>query len=347
MSTWSTVTWDTARAGGFVAYILVTASIALGLALSLRWYTRSWPRWATTDLHRYVTLLAIVFTGVHSLAIWLDPFMAFTPAEVIIPLLSHYRPIWVALGIVSAYLLLAIWLSERIQKQIGYAWWRRLHYLTFGVWGLVTVHGLTTGSDTRTPWALFIYGGSVVLVGSLLSIRLLGKENEAAPHPRIAAATGTLALITLLFVMAGPLRPGWNALANQRPGIAVVGAAPPNQLSVPFTAQLQGSLSQSSSSSGSSGALTLQINTTMSGAEQGNLQIALDGQQNPDGSVSIGGGSVTLSPRNAGSYSGQLLTMNGNQLVAVCRDSSGNQVRLAISIQDDGTGNITGTVQAT
>jgi len=168
---------------------LVTASIALGLALSLHWYTRSWPRWATTDLHRYVTLLAIVFTGVHSLAIWLDPFMAFTPAEVFIPLLSHYRPIWVALGIVSAYLLLAIWLSERVQKQIGYAWWRRLHYLTFGVWGLVTVHGLTTGSDTRTPWALFIYGGSVVLVGSLLSIRLLGKENEAAPHPRIAAAT--------------------------------------------------------------------------------------------------------------------------------------------------------------
>jgi len=37
MSVSQTVTWDTARAGGFVAYVLLVGSIALGLALSLRW----------------------------------------------------------------------------------------------------------------------------------------------------------------------------------------------------------------------------------------------------------------------------------------------------------------------
>jgi hypothetical protein len=59
VSYWQTVTWDTARAAGFVAYGLVALSVALGLVLSLRWRSRAWPRWATNDLHRYVALLAL------------------------------------------------------------------------------------------------------------------------------------------------------------------------------------------------------------------------------------------------------------------------------------------------
>jgi hypothetical protein len=345
MTAWSTITWDTARAGGFVAYILVTISIALGLALSLRWYSRSWPRWATTDLHRYITLLALVFTGVHSLAIWLDPYMAFTPAEVLVPFMTHYRPIWVALGIVAAYLLVAIWLSERIQKRIGYAWWRRLHYLTFGVWGLATIHGLTTGTDTRTGWALLIYAGSALLVGWLLAIRLLGKSGQPAPHPKIAMATGAAALAALLFIISGPLRPGWNAFANNgngsggRGGTASVASS---VLHVPFTAQLQGSMNQSG---GGSNNLTVQINATLSGGEQGDLQIVLNGQPDGNGSLMVNGGTVTLSPQNAAACSGNLTSFNGNQMSAVCQDGAGNQVHLDMTIEGDASGNVSGTVQ--
>jgi hypothetical protein len=348
MNAWSAITWDTARAGGFVAYILVTVSIALGLALSLRWYSRSWPRWATTDLHRHITLLALIFTGIHSLAIFLDPFMAFTPAEVLVPLMSHYRPIWTALGIVAAYLLLAIWLSERIQKQVGYAWWRRLHYLTFGIWGLATIHGLTTGTDTRTGWALLIYGGSALLVGWLLTIRLLGRDNEPAPHPRIATVTTAAALAALIFVIAGPLRPGWNAFANNGKGSGARGAgisAAPSGLVVPFNAQLQGSVSQSGGS-GIGGNQTLQINATLSGGEQGNLQIVLDGQPDGNGSLVVSGGRVTLSPQNgAAACSGSVVSFDGSQMVALCHESSGKQVRLDMSLQGDGSGNVSGTVQ--
>ena len=39
MTTWSAVTWDTARAGGFVAYILLTLAVAAGLVLRNRWQT--------------------------------------------------------------------------------------------------------------------------------------------------------------------------------------------------------------------------------------------------------------------------------------------------------------------
>ena len=61
----------------------------------------------------------------------------------------------------------AIGISTWLHPRIGYTWWRCLHVLTLGIYALVTVHGIGTGSDTRTWWGLSIYLVSVVLVGSL------------------------------------------------------------------------------------------------------------------------------------------------------------------------------------
>jgi len=36
MSLWQSITWDVARAGGFTAYILLTLSVAVGLALTMQ-----------------------------------------------------------------------------------------------------------------------------------------------------------------------------------------------------------------------------------------------------------------------------------------------------------------------
>ena len=57
---WQAVTWDVARAGGLMAYLLLTLSVALGLALSLRWQRPRWPRLITNELHGFVTLLSLV-----------------------------------------------------------------------------------------------------------------------------------------------------------------------------------------------------------------------------------------------------------------------------------------------
>jgi len=67
-----------ARAGGMTAYALVTASVALGLALSMRWQRPIWPRMITNELHSFVTLLSLVFVVVHVCAIWIDPYLKFS-----------------------------------------------------------------------------------------------------------------------------------------------------------------------------------------------------------------------------------------------------------------------------
>ena len=56
MSGWSTVTWDTARAGGLISYVLLTAAVSLGLVLRNRWQSSRWPRLVTNELHGYVSL---------------------------------------------------------------------------------------------------------------------------------------------------------------------------------------------------------------------------------------------------------------------------------------------------
>src|SRR5215467_8471131 len=190
MSVWETVTWAAARAGGLTAYVLLSAAVVMGLALSLRWQSAHWPRLVNNEWHNYLTLLSLIFVGVHVLAVWVDPFTHFGLAEVWIPLASAYRPQWMALGIVGLYFGIAIGISTWLRPVIGYQWWRRLHVLTLVLYALVTVHGIATGSDTR--WALGIYGVSIVLVGTLVVLRLLGSGVGQEPHlaPTMARRAG-------------------------------------------------------------------------------------------------------------------------------------------------------------
>ncbi len=188
---WQTVTWDVARAGGFTSYVLLTLAVVVGLALSTQLQSPSrWPRLLNSELHNFLTLLSTIFLVVHVLAVWIDPFTHFGWNEVFIPLASYYRPVWMALGIVSLYLGVAIGISTWLRPRIGYTWWRRLHVLTLGIFAFATIHGIGTGSDTLTWWGLGIYLVSIVLVGLLLCRRMLfpaGKRKHAPAHPATSA----------------------------------------------------------------------------------------------------------------------------------------------------------------
>ena len=340
----SALTWDLARTGGFLAYGLLTLSIALGLALSLHWYSRSWPRWATTDLHRYVTLLTLVFIGVHTIAVWLDPFMTFRLIEIVVPFTSHYRPIWTALGIIGAYLALAIWLSERIQRRIGYAWWRRLHYATFAAYALTTIHGLADGTDTRTVWGVVIYGGSMLLVGSLLAVRLLAPHAQSRPHRRVALGAGGAVVSVVLWALLGPLRAGWSTSA-----LALSGGPPAvarsSVLQLPLSAQIVGHMSQSGGAD-STGLTTVRIAANLSGG-QGSLQMTLAGPTQADGSLAIESSRVVFTTQRSGACVGQVNAVEQGTFGASCAGPSGLLLNLAITVNVDGAGNVTGSIRAT
>lgn len=368
MSLWEAITWNTARAGGFTAYLLVTISVLLGLALSMRWQVRWWPRLISYELHVWITNLSFVFLGIHIFASWIDPFTRFGLNELLLPFASHYRPLWMALGIIAMYLSIAVALSLFIRRQIGYTWWLRLHELSFVVWALATGHGLATGSDTRTLWGIELYIVSAVLVCGLLCVRLLQPATPGGKiHPIWAAITAASLAVAIIWTTAGPLRPGWNAIANNGNGSGGVaqaagsatGTATPTAnaatpFSQPFNASLQGTMSHQTDAN--TGQPILRLNLTLGGAQQGVLQIDL-WEQDDDGNGGIGddggNGHVTATKVTLGVdassplYQGQISTLNGGYMVAQLDPTQPGQpsLQLTINVQAQGN-NVSGTVSA-
>jgi DMSO/TMAO reductase YedYZ heme-binding membrane subunit len=342
---WQQLTWDVARVGGFVAYGLMLASVVFGLTLSLQWRSERYPRFVTTEVHRFVTLLAIVFTAIHAASVAVDPFAHFTPAEVLVPLVSHYRPVWMALGIVAAYLLLAVHLSERVRGRIGYAAWRRLHFLAFVVYALATLHGLATGSDSRAIWAVAIYGGGVLVVGALTALRLLPIDSGLARHPWIGAALTAGAAGAILWATLGPLAPGWAAAAGGtaaagsgaagRAAAAAASAVPVDPIGLPFQASLVGTVRQSGGASGS-----IAIDAALGGTVKGHLTatIPLGGDQ------AAAPLTVTVDPSGA-TCSGELTSARNNVLRGTCSLPDGRVLNVAMRVGLDESGALTGTVQ--
>jgi predicted ferric reductase len=182
---WESVTWAVARTGGITAYLLLALAVIVGLALSLHWQSARWPRIINSEMHNFLTLLASVFVVVHVLAVWIDPFTKFGWSQVLLPFVSQYRTTGMALGIVALYLGIAVGISTWLRPKIGYVWWRRFHVLTLVIFAFTTLHGMITGTDSKTWWAIGMYGVCTTLVGTLFVLRLR-KPTQNHKRPAVA-----------------------------------------------------------------------------------------------------------------------------------------------------------------
>jgi len=165
--------WHITRATGVVAYLLLTAAAVWGLALSSKIIKEAVPAPLTLDMHNTLSWLAIWTTAVHVFGLLFDSYYQYRLADLFIPFIGPYRPLWVGLGVIGLYLMAATSLSFGWRKRIGQAWWRRLHSLTFAAYGLVTLHGLMAGTDS-VDWGMkAMFLGSTLLVLFMTNYRLL------------------------------------------------------------------------------------------------------------------------------------------------------------------------------
>ena len=185
--------WYVARAGGVVAYLLLSFTVCLGVGLAGRARVPGFPRFAVNDLHRFAGILTASFIAIHVGAILLDSFVHFTVLQVLVPFTSSYRSLPVALGIVAAELLLALGVTNRLRKVLPKRIWRRAHYLNFAVWALATVHGIAAGTDNSSTWLMAIYIGAIATVGGLVCWRFgePGRGSAAAPVATPVSRTAT------------------------------------------------------------------------------------------------------------------------------------------------------------
>ena len=130
----------------------------------IRWHGPGWPRFLTAELHRHLALLSIVFVGIHIVTAILDPFAKLGVVAAIVPFASSYRPLAVALGVISVDLLIAVIVTSLLRDRSASRLWRAVHWLAYAAWPLAVLHSLTAGSDAFAPWMLAIDGLCVVAV---------------------------------------------------------------------------------------------------------------------------------------------------------------------------------------
>jgi len=203
----STVPWYVARAGGMVAFLLLTGSVLLGLALSGHARLRRWPRFALEDVHRFVGLLAGSFVAIHVLALLLDGYLPFSLVQVLVPGTAPYRPLATAVGVVAAELLVALAVTNRLRRSLPYTFWRRAHYLTFAVWALALGHGIAAGTDSDTGWALVLFALCGASVAGATAWRVLSLRELPVWAVRLWPGTAAVATAEVILALAlGPLR---------------------------------------------------------------------------------------------------------------------------------------------
>lgn len=183
----SPVTWYVARAGGVIAYVLVTLSVVAGITLAGRVRVPGLPRFAVEDVHRFLGLLAGTFVTVHVVGIALDATVPFSLSHLFVPFTASFRPLWTGLGIVAMELLVALAITNRLRSRLPYRLWRALHAGAFLIWAAATAHGLMSGTDRDQRWLLAVYAAAAVAVVGSLSLRLGG---DARPGRRLAIAGG-------------------------------------------------------------------------------------------------------------------------------------------------------------
>jgi predicted ferric reductase len=182
--------WYLTRATGLLSFVLLTASVSLGLLMTTKASSRL-RRNAAYDVHRFVALLTLMLTIVHVFIVLPDEFIGFSVWQLLVPFASPYEPEFMALGTLALYLMGVVVATFYMRPLVPYAAWRAIHYATFGVFVTALAHGIGAGSDSGTSWAqgLYFAGGGIVAV--LLALRVWRIRAQRETRGALAA-TGPL-----------------------------------------------------------------------------------------------------------------------------------------------------------
>jgi hypothetical protein len=330
--------WYAARSTGFVAMLLLTAVLGLGILTSMRWGTRDWPRFLSQALHRNLSLLVLVFLFIHIAASVIDPFAGISILNTVAPFTGDYRPVWLGLGVLSTELLVALTITSLLRQRIGFTTWRVIHWMAYACWPLAMLHTLGTGSDVRSGWAVALSLGSVGAVVIAIAWRLFGDRAGVPLLLRLVAMTVCAAATVALlgFAAAGPLHSGWARAAGTpdrllAAGTTTAGTATAAPSPSPAAALTVGLNDQLTGTVGQRGDSTV---VSLADSRDANLKIAIAvSGRSTTGQLTITEGGATICNASASVLQG---------VQASCA-----QVAVSISLMQAADGSITGQMTTT
>lgn len=193
--------WYVARATGLIGWVLLTLSVLWGIVLSTRILGRFHKQAWLQDVHRYLGGLGLLFVGVHLVSLMLDPWLHFSAAEALLPGVATYRTVPVAVGIVGAYAMAAVYATSLMMSRLPRKAWKAVHYLSYVTVLAVAVHAGLTGTDVTTWWYRLIAVTLILSTTVAVITRILaGKRSARASRER----TGALIPVSAAPVVRAP-----------------------------------------------------------------------------------------------------------------------------------------------
>jgi DMSO/TMAO reductase YedYZ heme-binding membrane subunit len=183
----STAFWYASRATGVVALVLLTAVFAIGIAVSRQSRVAGLPRFAVTDLHRNLSLLAVAFVGVHVLAAVLDTYVNIPALAIVIPFASGYERFWLGLGAVAFDGFLAMIVTSLVRGRLNRTAWRAIHLAAYLCWPAAFLHGLYASGDLRQGLLSDIALGCALIIAGAVTWRLVSVARRPPRAARVAA----------------------------------------------------------------------------------------------------------------------------------------------------------------
>jgi predicted ferric reductase len=187
--------WVATRLVAFLSYFAIAGSVVYGLLLSTKILDAIAHRPVSFALHQDLAAIGLGLAGVHAVLLGLDGKVPFSLADMLVPFVAPYRPLWVGVGQLTLYLVAVLIGSFYLRRRIGQRAWRLLHYLTFLSFVGATAHGIMSGSDSGTAWAWWSYVGATTLVVFLTGYRIVSgiaasreRATRSAPRPDPATA---------------------------------------------------------------------------------------------------------------------------------------------------------------
>jgi methionine sulfoxide reductase heme-binding subunit len=335
--------------------LLLTATVVLGIMHSMRWSPKRTPRFVMSDVHRNVSLLVLVFIVIHVATAVLDGFAPIRWLDAIMPVGGSYRPIWLGLGALSFDILLAVAITSLLRSRMGFGTWRAIHWTAYGCWAVAIFHGIGIGSDTKQLWMQVLVAASIVAVLSAIAWRVAaGWSTWTLGRVSMALTAAVLPIVLVVWMFAGPLRPGWAKAAGTPTRLlgtgstskggsgsgSSAGSGPVVALVLPPQTRISGQAQLNGSSAG--GSATLSIQATSASSPSLRLDIEIKGSEGEQG-FSVASGTVVLTPPDgAAVYRGTLTSLQGSTIIARLSDGQGDQIGTSIAMSITPSGVVSG-----
>ena len=159
-----------------MALVLFTLTMVLGITTTTRARARSWPGFAQQEMHRRISMIAVVFLGIHVLTSVLDTYVNISWAAIVVPFTSSYGRFWVGVGAIALDLMLAVFVSSLLRARMRPGTWRAIHWLAYLSWPVALAHTFGMGTDAGEGW--------VIVLGRGVRRRRRRRAGLAAPRGR-------------------------------------------------------------------------------------------------------------------------------------------------------------------